>query len=179
MPIRPGASVSTPATQDEDEESTMPTATHGEARINVAAAPDRVYELVTDITRMGDWSPECYQCDWLEGATGAVVGARFRGHNRLGFYRWQTTAIVTVADPGREFAFTVVHDNGREETRWCYQFAPTSSGTALTESYRFLWCPISNRIGELFVPRNHQLRRGLQQTVERIKSAAEGAEPEP
>ena len=79
----------------------MPTATTGEARVEIDAAPLTVYELISDITRMGDWSPECYRCEWLNGATAAEEGARFRGHNRLGKVRWHTDAIVTVADPGR------------------------------------------------------------------------------
>ena len=62
----------------------MPTATTGEARVEIDAAPLTVYELISDITRMGDWSPECYRCEWLNGATAAEEGARFRGHNRLG-----------------------------------------------------------------------------------------------
>ena len=70
----------------------MPTASTGEARIEIEAAPLAVYELVSDVSRMGEWSPECYQCEWLDGATTAEVGARFRGHNRLGKVRWRTDA---------------------------------------------------------------------------------------
>ena len=79
----------------------MPTATVGEARIEIDAPPLAVYALVSDITRIGAWSPECYRCEWLHGATTAVEGARFRGHNRLGKVGWHTDAVVTVADPGR------------------------------------------------------------------------------
>ena len=78
----------------------MPTATTGEARIEINAAPLTVYELVSDITRMGEWSPECYRCEWLDGAITAAPGARLGGHNLLGKIRWHTDAIITVADPG-------------------------------------------------------------------------------
>ena len=151
----------------------MPTATTGEARIEIDAAPRAVYELVSDITRMGEWSPECYRCEWLGGATTAAVGAKFRGHNRLGKVRWTTDAIVTTADPGQQFAFTTLHKDGREETVWRYQFRQIGGGTEVIESYQFLWCPIGNRIAEVPIPRNKQLRRGIQQTLERIKAAAE------
>ncbi len=68
---------------------------------------------------MGEWSPECYRCEWLDNSTVAVPGARFRGYNRLGRLRWQWIAIVDTADPGREFAFTTVDDRtGRHETHW-------------------------------------------------------------
>ena len=151
----------------------MPTATTGEARIEINAAPLTVYELVSDITRMGEWSPECYRCEWLDGAITAAPGARFGGHNLLGKIRWHTDAIITVADPGREFAFTTLHRDGREETLWRYQFSQLDTGTEVIESYRFLWCPIANRIAELPIPRDKQLRRGIHETLHRIKTAAE------
>jgi uncharacterized protein YndB with AHSA1/START domain len=151
----------------------VPTATRGTASLLISAPPAAVYALVADVTRMGEWSPECYQCTWLSDPPAPVVGARFRGYNRLGWHRWQSTAVITVAEPGREFGFTVIDDNDREETRWRYQLTPTAAGTTLTESYEFLWCPLRNRIRELPLPRNRQLRRGIRQTLERIKSAAE------
>jgi len=133
-----------------------------------------VYDLIEDVTRMGEWSPECYRCEWLDGVSAAVLGARFRGYNRLGHYRWATTAVVTTADRGREFAFTVVHDkSGRDETQWRYRLEPSSSGTLLTESFEFLWCPVANRAVELFIPRGSQVDRGIRETLQRIAKAAE------
>src|SRR5207245_10630958 len=96
----------------------MATAKSGQESIQIAAAPEDVYDLITDVTRMGEWSPECYRCTWLDGAGAAVPGARFRGHNKLGRYRWQTTAVITAAEDGRLFAFTNIHDKtGRDENR--------------------------------------------------------------
>jgi hypothetical protein len=83
-----------------------------------------------------------------------VTGVRFRGHNRLGKIRWHTDAIVTVANPGQEFAFTTLHKDGREETLWRYELGKVDGGTTVTESYRFLLCPIGNRIAELPIPRD-------------------------
>src|SRR6266516_6236981 len=152
----------------------MPTAKRGTARIEIAAPPERVFGLITDVTRMGEWSPECYRCAWLDGATGACVGVRFRGYNRLGRFRWATTAVITTVEEGRSFAFTVVHDKtGRDETAWRYEFTPSLSGTVLTESFEFLWCPVGNRMAELLVPRGRQVNRGIRQTLGKIKAAAE------
>jgi uncharacterized protein YndB with AHSA1/START domain len=152
----------------------MPTAKRGQARIDIAAPPARVFRLITDVTRMGEWSPECYRCVWLDGATGAYVGARFRGYNKLGRFRWATTAVITAVEESRSFAFTVVHDKtGRDETAWRYQLAPSPSGTVLTESFEFVWCPVANRIAELPVPRGGQVNRGILQTLRSIKAAAE------
>ena len=157
----------------------MPTATTGEARIEIEATPLTVYKLVSDITRMGDWSPECYGCEWLHGATTAVRGARFRGHNRLGKIRWHTDAVITVAEPGQEFSFTTLHDGGREETLWRYRFRDLGASTEVIESYQFLWCPIANRIAELPIPRDKQLRRGIHETLNRIKREAESPHRDP
>lgn len=154
----------------------MPTAKQGTASIEIAAPPEVVYGLITDITRMGEWSPECYRCIWLDDADAAVPGARFRGYNKLGSYRWQTTAVVSSAEDGRLFAFTTVHDKtGRQETAWRYELQATLAGTMLTESYQFLWCPVANRLIELPIPRSRQVGRGMRQTLVSIKVAAEAA----
>jgi len=154
----------------------MPTAKRGTARIEIAATPEQVYRLISDITRMGEWSPECYRCTWLNGSGAAVSGARFRGYNKLGLYRWQTTAVITAAEEGRSFAFTTIHDKtGREETAWRYDLLPSPGGTLLAESFQFVWCPVINRLTELPVPRGRQVSRGILLTLSKIKAAAEAA----
>jgi uncharacterized protein YndB with AHSA1/START domain len=154
----------------------MPTAQRGSATIDIAAPPEVVYDLITDVPRMGDWSPETYRCVWLDGATAAAPGARFRGYNRLGRFTWERTAIVDTADRGREFSFATINDgNGRRETEWRYLMQESPSGTLLTESFQFVWCSVWNRATELFLPRGHQVNRGIEQTLQRIKAAAECA----
>jgi uncharacterized protein YndB with AHSA1/START domain len=147
-------------------------ATRGEVSITIEAPPDRVYALVSDVTRMGEWSPECRRCEWLDSADGPAVGASFRGHNRTGPYKWSTTATVTAATPGRAFAFTVTA-GGRETTRWRYDFAPNGSGTTVTESYEAIWAPLYIAISEVFLRRDRQLYGAMRKTLERIKLAAE------
>jgi uncharacterized protein YndB with AHSA1/START domain len=75
----------------------MATAKRRQESVQIAAPPELIYDLIADVTRMGEWSPECYRCECLDGATTADVGARFRGYNRLGRYLWATTALVTTA----------------------------------------------------------------------------------
>src|SRR5689334_11050854 len=101
----------------------MKKGTRGEAAVHVDAPPAKVYDVVSDVTRMGEWSPETTRCEWLDGANGPAVGARFKGSNQRGIARWSTKPRVTVADPGREFAFVVGH-RGHDQTQWSYRFEP-------------------------------------------------------
>ena len=154
----------------------MPTPQRGQASIEIAAPPEIVYDLIADITRMGEWSPECYRCEWLDATSAAAVGKRFRGYNRLRRYRWERTAVIDIANRGREFSFTTINEGtGRQETRWHYKMDSSPSGTVLTESFQFLWCRRRDRFAEMFVPRGRQVNRGIKETLRRIKDAAEGS----
>jgi hypothetical protein len=152
----------------------MASPTHDEAEIVIAASAPSIYDLVADMPRMGEWSPECRRCEWIDGSTGAVIGAWFRGHNRVGPVRWSMRGRVLIADRGREFTF-VTMEGKREGTRWTYRFEPSSTTTRVTESYRVMYEPLYTRILDLFAPRRRLLRRGMQRTLERIKVAAEAS----
>jgi len=106
--------------------------THSDS-IVISRSPEDLYDLVSDITRMGRWSPVCKECWWDEGA-GPEVGSWFSGRNVLPERTWETRSEIVVADRGREFAFVV---NGTW-TRCGYVFAPVDGGTQLTESWEFL-----------------------------------------
>jgi hypothetical protein len=106
---------------------------HSES-ITIARPPQDVYELVSDITRMGEWSPVCKACWWDEGA-GPTVGAWFTGRNEMPEYSWETRCEVVAADPGREFAF-IVNGAATPYTRWGFSMEPVDGGTKLTESWQ-------------------------------------------
>lgn len=135
----------------------------------IDAEPDRVWRLVTDVTRMGEWSPECYRCEWVDGA-GPAIGARFRGHNRWGPMRWRTVSEVVACEPGREFAFLARHWTGAT-TRWTYRFEPADGGTRVTESYETLEGPTVILTLDKLLQRPRRLRSGMQMTLERIGRA--------
>jgi uncharacterized protein YndB with AHSA1/START domain len=147
-------------------------ATRGEARVTISATPGRLYALITDISRMGEWSPECRRCEWIDGASGPAVGSCFRGYNRIANYRWTTTSRVTTAEPGREFSFSV-EDEGRESTRWRYLFEASGESTVVTESYEFRWAPWVYVLTNILMRRDRRLRRGMEQTLSRLKATAE------
>jgi len=78
---------------------------HGEVTVHMAAPAMKIWELVSDVRNTGRFSPETFDAEWLDGATGPEVGARFRGHvkrNEIGPVYW-TTCRVTDCEPGREF----------------------------------------------------------------------------
>jgi hypothetical protein len=106
--------------------------------VEIAASPDAVYAVVTDVAGLPRWAAETVGCRWVGGATGAAVGARFRGANRRGPVRWSTTCTVTAADPGRTFAFGVTGFAGIPVSEWRYDIEPVGDGCRVTESWRDL-----------------------------------------
>jgi uncharacterized protein YndB with AHSA1/START domain len=145
-----------------------------EVTMHVDAPAARVYALVSDVTRMGEWSPDCVRCESQGGASRPAVGARFRGSNRQGWIRWTTTAEVVSAEPAREFAFTT-KSGSHDATRWRYVFSPADGGTDVTESFEEVYTPAYVRVAEKLFMRNReqQLTDGMRTTLERVKAAAE------
>src|SRR5947209_12355487 len=104
--------------------------------VHMDAAPEPIWELVSDVTKIGRYSPETFEAKWIEPATCPAVGARFRGHvkrNGRGPVYW-TTCDVTAYDPPREFAFAVMF-RGRVVNTWRYTLEPRADGTDVTESF--------------------------------------------
>jgi uncharacterized protein YndB with AHSA1/START domain len=99
---------------------------------DIAASPEAVYAAIADVTRMGEWSMECYACEWHDGFNAAVVGATFDGHNRNGDNDWTTQGRVIAADPGRAFAFECLMMDFHFST-WGYRIEPTDTGCMVTE----------------------------------------------
>jgi uncharacterized protein YndB with AHSA1/START domain len=148
----------------------------GSVTVRIAAPPDRVWALVSDVTRIGEFSPETFEAEWLDGATGPRPGARFRGHvrrNGRGPVYW-TTCTVTAAEPEREFAFSVAGLGGATANTWRYSLEPVEDGTDVTESFA-LPATLVNRIywtlgGPARLRTNLD---GMRTTLERIKAVVE------
>lgn len=143
--------------------------------IEILAPCDNVWGMVADVTRMGEWSPETVAGEWLDGAGGPAVGARFKGRNRRRG-PWSTTCTVTAATPGTEFAFRV----GKGETTWRYEFAPVDGGCRVTESFQIVKVPgflgrWSTKLGTgvTWAEREGDLVAGMRETLQRLKAAAE------
>ncbi|MEO7121553.1 MAG: SRPBCC family protein [Lacisediminihabitans sp.] len=144
--------------------------------ILVNRTPDALYALVSDITRMGEWSPVCTGGWWEDDSRG--VDAWFVGHNETPERTWETRSQVVADEPGREFAFIV----GGDRTRWGYTFEVDGDGTRMTESWDFL--PggesfFAERYGDTAEAeielRAEAARSGIPETLAAIKKAAEAA----
>ena len=143
----------------------------------MAASPDRVWALVSDVTRIGEFSPETFEAEWLDGATGPEPGARFRGHvrrNGRGPVYW-TTCTVTAADAGKNFAFEVTYGPLAIST-WEYTFTPNGDNTTVVEEWtdrRPLWMKIGSGPVMGVADRAAHNRRGMEHTLEKLKVTAE------
>jgi uncharacterized protein YndB with AHSA1/START domain len=148
---------------------------HDSVTVHMAAPPEKIWALVSDVTQIGRYSPETLEAEWLDGATGPAVGAKFRGHvkrNGRGPMYW-TTCTVVASEPGREFAYGVGRTDKPLNT-WRYQLEPAGDGTDVTESFtladtlalRLYWALLG-------WSRGRTNRNGMRTTLERIKAAVE------
>ena len=148
----------------------------------VDAPPERVWAMVADVTRMGEWSPETQSCEWIDGATGPEVGARFKGHNKRGpIARWTTTCTVIECEPGRVFAFSVGGTPAQPDNVWRYSFVPSGEGaTMVTETCEFPK-PMSLPFKVITLAtlgvrdREGDLKRGIEQTLAKLQVAGRAA----
>jgi hypothetical protein len=145
------------------------------ATTDVRASADTVYAVVSDVTRIPEWSPETIRVEW-------VAPDRFRAWNRRRLGRWRTVANVVEAEPGQRFSF-VVQAMGGDWTQWTYLIEPGSGAgtTRLTETCRMcVRLPFGAVIFErffLFVrDRRTDLRHNIEVSVDRIRAISEREE---
>ena len=101
---------------------------------DIAAPAENVWALVSDLPRMGQWSPENKGGRWVKGDTGPALGAVFKGSNKNGIRRWSTTVTVVASEPGKLFEFAVT-SGPLAVARWRYEFEDTDTGCRVTESW--------------------------------------------
>jgi uncharacterized protein YndB with AHSA1/START domain len=144
---------------------------------DIAASPEQLYAMVSDVTRMGEWSPENEGGQWLDGVTAAQEGAKFRATNRVGKKSWKTLATVIAAEPGRHFSFRV-SAGPVKVSEWSYTFDATPDGCRLTETWidmRPGWFKPLGGYGTGVTDRATHNRSGMEQTLERLAAVAEAA----
>ncbi len=155
----------------------MQTLDSDEQSIYINAPSHDVYDLVSDVTRTPEFSPEIVRCTWLDGATGPAVGARFEAVNKVPRGSWKNRPVVIGAEPGREFAFSR-SEKLVGEIHWRYRLQAEGAGTYVTESYEVIrpgtwlgWFAITYLYGRN--DRRSDLRAGMRETLQRLRAVAE------
>jgi hypothetical protein len=145
----------------------------------ISAPAQTIYDVISDVTRTPELSPEVVSCEWV-AAGGPRVGARFRARNRARRGpSWSNTPEVVTADPGREFAFAR-RERMFGELVWRYQLEPGENDTTVRESYQVTKAvPLVSRLAMRFLygakDRPADLRAGMQRTLARLAAVTEGA----
>ena len=137
---------------------------------------EELYDLVSDVTRTGEWSPVCAACRWDDEEQAGQVGAWFTGFNERPDRTWETRSEVVAAERGREFAWIV----GGRFVRWGFGLAAVDGGTELTESWEFLPGGIAmfedkygDRAPAEIADRTRDALDGIPKTLAAIKRIAE------
>ncbi|MFF5233669.1 SRPBCC family protein [Dactylosporangium sp. NPDC000521] len=140
------------------------------AEVVIPARPEDVYAAISDVTRMGRWSPECYRSEWDDAATGPALGARFRGSSRHGIARWTRECVVTTAKPGEEFAFrTLWRAPFSDSTTWRFQLSPVPGGTRLVQTMA-LSAGRGMLLYERVTGRDRSMPKAMATTLDRIRA---------
>ena len=143
--------------------------------VSMNASPEKVWALVSDVTRIGEFSPETFEAEWLGKSTGPAVGAVFRGHvkrNQKGPVYWTVCKVVECEEP-RVFGFSVMMQ-GRAVNTWRYEITPTASGCDVTESFELDNNPFTKIYWTIAGHwRGRTNRNGMRQTLERIKAVVD------
>ncbi|MBW8825035.1 MAG: SRPBCC family protein [Acidobacteria bacterium] len=145
--------------------------------VTIARPAEELYDLVADVSRMGEWSPVNTGGEWEDGEH-----SWFRGRNQVGDRVWETRCRIDVAEPGKSFAFTNCGAAGAVDmAQWGYTFTPVADGTEVTEWWRLLPSyegemlrrdPNSD-IPEIFKARLVAAQTGIAETLANLKRAAE------
>ena len=147
------------------------------ATVDVSAPAEAVWALLSDLTRMGEWSPETTRVEWTGGSSGPSVGATFKGTNKIGARRWSTNGRITAADPPNLLEWEVTSVAGLKVATWRYVIESTGEFSCrITESTQDQRGSVMKVLGALATgvkDRSTHNTDNMRATLERIKAAAE------
>ena len=146
----------------------------GEVSISIDAPPAVTWAVVADVSRIGELSAECHRAEWIKGASGPAVGARFRGHNRVRWMRWSRRCEILVCEPGREITWQTL-PRWFDSSIWRYRFEPDGIGTRATASYEIVKVPPRPLVAWALrrMPHHADRRPDMLATLESLKRVAE------
>ena len=148
----------------------------------IEASPEALYDLIADVTRTPEITPDIVRVEWLDGATSAAVGARFKAINKQGRGpAWSNKPVITTLEPGREIAWARTEPFGGT-VEWRYRFEPEGTGTRVIESYQVIkplalmgWFIIGTLYG--LKDRRGDLRASMLRTLDRLAEMTEAPSP--
>lgn len=133
------------------EHTNIKTRLSGRTSLHATAAPETIWPILADVTRVGQWSHEGHTATWIDGATHAAVGARFRGTSRSGFAQWSRSCTVQVCASPNQFGYRTEGRLLRDSTEWLWTLEPEAGGTRITQHYRVRSLPVwADRLVWLF-----------------------------
>ncbi len=144
----------------------------GSSSVTIDRPSLEVFAAIADITRIGEWSPECKSGRWTGGATGPAVGATFEGDNKvvvagITMKKWTTTSKVTACVPGEVFEFVA-----EGFTTWRYELQPDGAATLVTESFSFDASKgFQSFLYEKVMRRSSTMTKGMQRTLDQLKAS--------
>jgi uncharacterized protein YndB with AHSA1/START domain len=151
--------------------------TSGQVSVEVAAPIEAVWKLVADPLRTPQWSHECHRVRFLDGATSAGPGRRFRGANRSGRYRWSRTCTIFKCDEPREFGYLTSGGPG-DATAWHFRLEPTTTGTRLTQAFQGVSIPQwLSRLVAALIPAHDDRTHALHGDMVRLVALTEAEHP--
>jgi putative intracellular protease/amidase len=141
----------------------------------IPADPMTTYDVISDITTIGQRSPETHAAKWI------THGKKFKGYNHIGpLYRWSTVCKVTEDAPGRTFAFDVAWPS---KTAWRYDLSAADDGTMVTLTMTKMQpqaapvLAIQRMVG--VHDRAAHLRTGMEQTLKGLAEQAQQSSRQP
>lgn len=149
-------------------------ARHGRTEVVTEARADDVWRVVSDVTRVGEWSDECRGARWQDGATSAAVGVRFRGRNRSGLFRWSRSCVLTTVEAPRKLAWRTAGRWGRvDSTEWRIVLEPVDGGTRIVQTYDVVrLAPGLDRVYWLLIKAHRDRRAALADDLHRLAAVA-------
>ncbi|WP_415972407.1 SRPBCC family protein [Rhodococcus sp. 077-4] len=145
-----------------------------EASTDIQASPETVWSIISDLTRMGEWSPQCRKVIIRGGAVRA--GSKMININKRGLLVWPTTGKVVTFEPNREIAYRITENH----TVWGFEITPSTDGVTLTER-RVAADGETTGLSAFLVDKAFggndnfelELEAGIKETLAKIKAAAE------
>ena len=141
---------------------------------DISASPEKVWGLIVDLPRMGEWSPENKGGAWAKGVTGPALGATFKGRNKNGKKSWSTKVEINAFNAPKKFSFGLMV-SGKNWCDWIYEIEPTATGCRVTHSWddhRASWADFLGKLVSGVSNRATHNRANMEITLDKLAAAA-------